>query len=281
MQSLQGKVALITGANTGIGKETAKGLVRNGAHVFIACRSREKSMPVVEELNRLAGNAGRAEFLSLDLGELDSINRCADEFLARGLPLQLLILNAGLAGQQGKTPSGFELAFGTCHAGHFLLTKRLLSCLQESSPARVVVVSSKAHRHCAGIDFDALQRPTASKTGLKEYGVAKLSNILFVKELARRLEGTGVTTYALHPGVVASDVWRSVPFPLRAIMKRFMISPEEGAATSIYCATRPELAQESGRYYEKCREVEPSAISCDELLARKLWEASERWTAMT
>lgn len=279
MPALDGKVAMVTGANTGIGKVTAEQLVQQGAHVFLACRTAAKAQPVVDEINAASKGRGKAEFIPLDLGDLHSVRHCAETFLARDLPLHLLILNAGLAGHHGQTTSGFELTFGTCHVGHFLLTQCLLERLKASTPARVVVVSSKAHYQCKGIDFDLLRQPTQSTTGLKEYSVAKLANVLFAAELGRRLQGTGVTTYALHPGVVASDVWRSVPWPIRPLIKRFMLTNEQGAATSLYCATAPELSEQTGLYYDNCRAVKPSKLALDNDLARRLWDASESWVA--
>lgn len=275
---LHGKVALVTGANTGIGRVTACELALQGAQVFLACRSEIKTRPVLEEIAALSQGQALATFLPLDLGDLQSVRQCANDFLAWDLPLDMLICNAGLAGQKGLTTSGFELAFGTCHVGHFLLTRLLLARLKASAPARVVVVSSKAHRHASDIDFEAIRRPTQSVGALKEYSTAKLANLLFAKELARQLDGTGVNTYAVHPGIVASDVWRSAPWPLRNLLKRFMISTQEGAATSLYCATAPEVAHHSGLYYEKCRVTEPSPLASDRGLASHLWQASETWT---
>jgi len=183
---LAGRVALVTGANTGIGRVTARELARQGAHVFIACRSAERAQPVVDEIRAIAGT-GPVETLSLDLGDFASVRRCAQGFLGRGLPLHLLINNAGLAGARGSTASGFELAFGTNHMGHFLLTQLLLDRLKASAPARVVTVASKAHYRAPGIDWNAVRQPTKSATGLPEYGVSKLANVLFSAELARRL----------------------------------------------------------------------------------------------
>src|SRR5215470_4937846 len=215
--------------------------------------------------------------LPLDLADLASVRTCAADFLARGEPLHVLINNAGVGGARGRTKDGFELTFAINHLGHFALTMALLDCLAASAPARVVTVSSDAHYQATGIDFEALRRPTASRTGLREYAVSKLCNVLFSQELARR-EGRGVTTYALHPGVVASDIWRRVPWPIRPLMKLRMLSTEQGGATSLYCATAPELAGVTGRFYDNCREREASAVATPEL-ARALWEHSEAWTA--
>lgn len=270
------KVALVTGANSGIGRVTAVELAKRGYRVFLACRSEEKTRPVLDQI-KAAG--GKADFLALDLADLDSVRACAKQFLAQDLPLQLLVCNAGLAGARGTTKQGFEVTFGVCHVGHFLLTQLLLERIKASAPARVVVVSSKGHLRAPGIDFDAVRKATATATGFPEYCVAKLANALFAAELARRLKGTGVTTYALHPGVVATNVWRSVPGPIAWLMKRFMVSEEEGAATTLYCALDAGAGKESGLYYvdEKVAPVSPHVK--DAALAQRLWTESERWVA--
>ncbi len=277
--TLNGKVAIVTGANSGIGRVTARELALNGYHVFLACRSVERGQIVIDEIARLSDGSARTEILPLDLGDFDSIRRCAESFLSRGLPLHLLIANAGIAGNKGRTQSGFEMTFGTCHMGHFLLTQLLLERIKTSAPARIVVVASHAHRRPRTLDFSTLRQDTKTFSGFPEYGVAKLSNVLFAAELARRLQGTGVTTYSLHPGVVATNVWRAVPWPFDLVIKRFMISEEEGAATSLYCALSPEVSAQSGLYYEECAIKEPSALAKDTALAARLWQESERWLA--
>jgi retinol dehydrogenase 12 len=142
----------------------------------------------------------------------------------------------------------------------------------------VVTVASDAHYSARGIDWEALRRPARGLTGLHEYAVSKLCNVLFSQELARRTKGTGVTTYALHPGVVASDIWRRVPWPVRPLITRRMLSVDEGAATSLYCATAPEIAQDTGLFYDKCAWRAASAVATPELAA-ELWKRSEEWTA--
>ena len=275
---LSGRIALITGANTGIGLVTARELATQGAHVFIACRSAERAQPALE-LIRAAGGNTPVELLALDLGDFASVRQCADTFLARGLPLHLLVNNAGLAGSRGLTRSGFELAFGVNHMGHFLLTQLLLERIRSSAPARIVTVASRAHYRAPGLDWEALRKPTASRLAVAEYSVSKLANVLFSAELGRRLAGSGVTTYALHPGVVASDVWRAVPWPLRALLKLGMIGTEEGAATTLYCATSPAAARETGLYYDQCRAKPPSRAARDTALAADLWKRSAQWAS--
>jgi retinol dehydrogenase 12 len=276
MGDLNGRTFLVTGGNTGIGLATAKALAVRGGRVHIACRSEQKGRAAQEAIAAAAGPE-HVSFLKLDLADLASVRASAKEFLALGEPLHVLVNNAGVAGQRGLTKDGYELMFGVNHLGHFAFTIGLLDCLT-SSKARIVNVASDAHYGAKGIDFDQLRRPARGITGMAEYSVSKLCNVLFSEELARRLAGTGVTSYALHPGVVASDIWRRVPWPIRPLVTMRMLTVEQGAQTSLYCATSPEVADVSGRYYEKCAEREPSPVATAELAAR-LWEQSEAWTA--
>ena len=272
---LTGRTFMVTGGNTGIGRATAAGLAKRGGRVYVACRSPEKGRQAVADIVAATGSDAVA-FLPLDLADLASVRRCAEQFLALGEPLHVLINNAGVGGRRGITKDGFELAFGVNHLGHFALTTALLDRLAASAPARVVTVASDSHYQARAVDFDAVRRPTASVTGLPEYAVSKLCNVLFSQELARRVPGRGITTYALHPGVVASDIWRRVPWPIRPLIKLRMISPEEGAQTSLYCATSGSVAAASGRFYDNSREREPSQVATPDL-ARALWEHSQAW----
>lgn len=276
MGDLDGRTVLITGASTGIGRATAAALAARGATLILAGRSEERTRAAIAQIAAATGS-DRLSFVGLDLGDLSSVRACAQTVLAGDRPLHVLINNAGLAGRRGLTADGFELAFGTNHVGPFLLTALLLDRLRAGAPSRIVNVASDAHYGAAGIDFAAVRRSTRSLTGMREYGVSKLANVLHAQELARRLQGTGVTTYALHPGVVASDIWRRVPWPVRPLMTRRMISPEQGAHTSVYCATSPELASESGGYYADCRRKPPGAAATPELAA-ELWERTAAWT---
>jgi retinol dehydrogenase-12 len=277
MSSPAERTVVVTGANTGIGKATALALARQGWRVYVASRSRDKGQEAVASIKAAAGSDS-VFFLALDLADLSSVRSGAEAFLARGEPLHVLVNNAGVAGVRGLTKQGFELMFGVNHLGHFLLTQLLLDRLTSSAPARVVTVASDAHYQARGIDWEAVRRPTRGITGLGEYAVSKLANVLFSQELARRTAGTGVTTYALHPGVVASDIWRRVPWPVRPLMTRRMLSVDQGAATSLYCATSPEVAEASGLFYDKCAERAPSPVATPEL-AGELWQRSEAWTA--
>ena len=274
------KTFIVTGANTGIGKITATTLAKEGHHVILACRSKDKTEAALAEIKREVPNAN-VELAVLDLGDLDSVRACAKALLDRNIPIHGLINNAGLAGARGKTKDGFEIQFGTNHLGHYLFTRLLLDRIIASGPARIINVSSGSHFQAKGIDWEALQKPTRTVTAMHEYAISKLSNVLFTKELARRLEGTTVTTYAVHPGVVATDVWRKVPGPVRWVMKKFMITPEQGAQSSLRCATDPELASETGRYYDVGgKEKRPARLADDVELAKTLWTKSAEWTGL-
>jgi NAD(P)-dependent dehydrogenase (short-subunit alcohol dehydrogenase family) len=276
---IAGRTFLVTGGNTGIGRATATELARRGGRVWVASRSAARGEAAVAEVKAETGNES-VFFLPLDLADLDSVRACAAAFLAAGEPLHVLVNNAGVAGRRGLTRQGFELMFGVNHLGHFALTCALLGCLAASAPSRVVTVSSDAHYSAPGIDFSSLRRPARGVTGMREYAVSKLGNVLFSAELGRRTAGTGVRSYALHPGVVASDIWRRVPWPVRPLVTRRMLSVTEGAQTSLYCATSaaPEVAQASGQFYDRCAPRAASAVATPEL-ARVLWERSEAWTA--
>ena len=276
-RDLEGKTCVVTGANSGIGRVTARELAGRGARVVLACRSRERTRDALDEIRRHAGNEA-ALFVELNLASFDSVRRAAAELLARPDPIHVVINNAGLAGKRGRTADGFELTFGVNHLGHFLLTHLLADRIRASAPARIVTVASKAHFGARGIDFDAVRAKTASFTGFPEYEVSKLANVLFSAELGRRLEGSGVTTYALHPGVIASGIWRNVPWPIRPVAKLFMKSNEEGAATTLWCATSPDVVRETGQYYDQCTRRNPSQVARDDSLARELWERSLAWT---
>jgi len=274
LTSMAGRTFLVTGANAGIGYATAQDLAARGGRVWLACRSRAKGEAAVAAISAASGS-GQVRLLHLDLSDLASVRQCASEFVALGEPLHVLINNAGLGGARGRTADGFEIHFGVNHLGHFALTQALLPLLRDSAPARIVTVASDSHYQAKGINFEGLRNRTKGITGLPEYAVSKLCNVLFAAELGRRLDGTGVTAYSLHPGVVASQIWRRVPWPARQLVTRRMLTIEQGARTSLYCATSPDVAGESGKYYESCREREPSKLVTPELAA-SLWEYSEK-----
>ncbi len=280
-ESLDGRRFVITGPYSGIGRVTARNLAERGAALVLAGRSLERCQALAAELRRPGEsdrNDPRIEVLALDLADLASVRAAAEQIIARGWRIAGLINNAGVAGARGLTRNGFELAFGVNHLGHFLLTRLLEARLRENIPARVVNVASEAHRAITAIDFESLRALTRTRTGLREYRVSKLCNILFTRELARRWAGSGVTGYALHPGVIATDIWRSVPQPMRWLLTSWMKTPEAGAATTLRCATDPALANVNGRYFINERESTPNRAAQDDGLASRLWDESERMT---
>jgi retinol dehydrogenase 12 len=273
---LEGKNVLVTGANTGIGRVTALQLAQQKATVILACRSQDKTRPVIDEITAAGG---RAEYLPLDLADLASVRVAAETFLKRDEPLSVLVNNAGLAGAHGLTKDGFEITFGTNHVGPYLFTRLLMPALERAGDARVVNVASEGHYRAPGIDWDAVRKPTKTTTAFPEYCVSKLANVLFSAELARR-SNSSVRTYSLHPGAVASDVWREVPWGLRHFMKLFMLSNEQGARTSVYCATSDTAGTETGLYYDSCKEKTPSKLAQDAGLARQLWDKSAEYVGL-
>lgn len=277
MRDLAGKHCLITGATSGIGRVTAEVLAARGAKVWLACRDAAKAEPV---LRGITDAGGSAELVALDLGDLQSVRACAKTVLDRGEPLHLLINNAGLAGRRGVTQQGFEITFGVNHLGHFLLTELLLPRLLEQAHSRVVNVSSIAHYDASGIDFAKLRRPSSMFGVLKAYQVSKLCNVLHAKALAARYGSRGLHAYSLHPGVIASDVWREIPQPVRWFMLRGMLSNEDGAKTTLHCAASPQVASDNGLYYDDCSVKEPSKLAQDTTLRDELWHKSHEYVAI-
>jgi retinol dehydrogenase 12 len=260
-------IALVTGANSGIGRATAIGLAGEGAHVIAAGRSADRARPVLDEI---AGSGGSAEFLELDLASMTSVRTAAQRFMDTGRNLDVLVNNAGIGvNRRGLTEDGFEVHFGINHLGHFLLTRELF--LNLSPECRVVSLTSAMHFRADGIDFARVRRPTAF-TGLAEYATSKLANVLFTSELARRRPET--RAYAVHPGLVRT---RLIPGPIRALSASSMVSPEQGADTVLWCATSEDVAAESGHYYQQRTRLPPSVPAQDDDLARELWERSDEW----
>lgn len=270
------KVVLVTGGNSGIGEVTVTELAKQGFRVYVACRPSVKTLSALARI-KVQSRSDEVFFIPLDLADFDSVRACAAEFLAKEKVLDRLINNAGLAGHKGLTASGFEMTFGVCHMGHFLLTKLLMGALEKADEARVITVASMAHRHIKSIDFEKLRLPTKSPFGLLEYGVAKAANILFTKSLARQLAATNISSYCLHPGVVATDVWRKMPGVLQPLIKRFMVTAAKGAETSLYLATAPLSSLSNGGYYINSRLEASSDLSENEAVANSLWQKSENW----
>ena len=248
-----GRTFLVTGANSGIGRTLVEALAADGGAVVLAARSAERTAPVLQAI-RERHPAVDCRFLQVDLSDFASVRRAATEFLASGQRLDVLVNNAGVAGTKALNPGGYDLTYATNHLGPFLFTNLLLPRLTESPAARIVNVSSAASFSVKALDWTWLEpRKVAERSGLGAYAATKLMNILHAKALARRLEGTRVTTSSLHPGAVATDIWRALPGPVQWVIKRFTISEEAGARTSFYCATAPELADVSGRYLRQMR----------------------------
>lgn len=270
----------VTGANSGIGRALALALAARGSAstIILATRSEERTRPVLTDL-KVRYPAARTQWVHLDVSDLTSVRRAAQVFVATKQPIDVLVNNAGIAGTRRLTKDGFDVTYATNHIGPFLLTNLLVPRLREAPQGRVVNVASNAHFMAKEMDWSGLERrPTPRLSGFKAYAVTKLMNVLHAKELARRLAGTRVTTYSLHPGAVASNIWRALPRPVQWIGKLFMLSNEDGARTPLYCATAPELGTTSGRYYYKEREARTSALAADAALARELWEKTEAIT---
>lgn len=266
------RTMLVTGANTGIGLATATAFARLGARVLFAGRSKSKNLDAIAAVKAATGNH-ELHFVELDLSDLSQVRTCAASLRATEERLDVLVLNAGLVRIRTPTTQGYEMTFGVNHLGHMLLTLALEPLLVKSAPARVVVVASRAHeRTSTPIDFGTLQSPTATFSGWREYQQSKLANMLFAFELARRWQGRGVNVYALHPGVIASDIWRAAPTPLRQLGMLFMRTPEEGARASVHCATSEAAGNETGRYYdEDGSHRQPSPLALDVAAQASLW----------
>ena len=277
--SLKGKTILVTGATNGVGLVTARELARMGAQVTIVSRNVEKCAAVAEVLKTETCNP--VEFIGADLSTLAGIMQAAAGFKQRHKQLHVLVNNAG--GYFNKrliTPDDFEMTFALNHLNYFLLTDLLLDLLKASAPARVVNVASGIHM-AAKLDFDNLQGERHF-AGYRAYAQSKLANVLFTYELARRLEGSGITVNALHPGYVDSGFALNNGFFFRVFAKLsarlFGRSPEVGAQTSIYLASSPDVEGVTGKYFADCQPVKSSPLSYDEQLAKRLWQVSQELT---
>ncbi|XP_078572349.1 retinol dehydrogenase 11-like [Branchiostoma floridae x Branchiostoma japonicum] len=286
--SLQDKTAVVTGANTGIGLEVAKDLARRGARVILACRNEARAEAARAEIVKGSGNEN-VMTSKLDLASLSSVREFAQRLKEEESRLDILVNNAGMFTEKSTTEDGFDTVLQVNHLGHFLLTNLLLDLLKKSAPSRVVNVSSEACNH-GRINFEDINAEK-SYDAFPAYAQSKLANVLFTRELARRLEGTGVTTYAVHPGFVKTDIWRYIPGmygwkftlmkPMFRLMMAFAITPEQGAQTVIHCAVEEALSSESGLYYSDCDVKQPSQKATDDAVARQLWEMSERMTGLS
>lgn len=269
--TLTGKVALVTGANTGLGLETARGLLAQGATVVLACRDLVKGEAARAALVQGTGNPAAA-LLPLDLANVARIRKFAAAFEAKYPRLDVLVDNAGVWPRtRRKTVDGFELTFGVNHLGTFLLTTLLLPLLQRSAPSRVVVLSSSLHAK-AQVDFEDLQFKVRKHQGTVAYGQSKLCNLLFTFALARRLQGRGVTVNAVHPGVVATELTREAPQAVAQASGR--LTPAQGAVGPLFLATAPQLGDVSGAYFEGTERKAPAPQSLDLAAQERLWALS-------
>jgi NAD(P)-dependent dehydrogenase (short-subunit alcohol dehydrogenase family) len=272
------KICLITGANAGIGKVTAQKLANFGATVVMVCRNRQKGEAALNEIKKKSGNAN-IELMIADLSSQAEIRRLADEFKAKHNRLDVLLNNAGVyIPKRTLTIDNIETTFAVNHLAYFLVTNLLLDVLKQSAPSRIVSVSSEAHKY-GKVEFDNLQGEREYK-GIPAYSNSKLENVLFTRELANRLAGTNVTANSLHPGAVATSIFRNTPKPIEWLIKMFTMSPEKGAETSVYLATSSEVEGITGKYFEKKLEKYPSRIAQDDELARKFWQVSEQLTGV-
>src|SRR5881628_3612818 len=278
---MTGKVCLITGANSGIGKATALGLAKLDATVVIISRDKDKGEAALLEIRTRSGNKN-VDSMVADLSSQDSVRELAHDFKARYKKLHVLINNAGVfLPKRVPTVDGLEATFATHHLGHFLLTNLLLDVLKASAPSRVINITSSAHRGTT-IDFDDLQGEK-KYSGYHAYSQSKLANVLFTYQLAKRLEGTGITVNCLHPGVVRTGFGKDVT-GLMSILLRvgspFMMSPEKSARAAIYLATSPELEGVTGKHFSRGKEERSSTESYDAASAERLWDVSAKLTRL-
>jgi NAD(P)-dependent dehydrogenase (short-subunit alcohol dehydrogenase family) len=281
MADILGKVVLITGANQGIGKASAIALGAMGAKLVLVCRNKDKAQAAIADIERCG--AKDVELLIGDMGSQADIRRVAGEFKAKHDRLDVLLNNAGvLVTSRRTTVDGIEETFATNHLGYFLLTNLLLDVLKKSAPARIVNVSSEAHRR-AKMNWSDLEFKNGGYRTFTAYGQSKLCNILFTRELARRLEGTGVTANCLHPGVIASGFGQTYGGVMGFVIKLahpFMITPEKGARTQIWLSSSADVEGISGKYFKSCAEHTPTREALNETAPARLWEISEELTGL-
>lgn len=271
---MKGKVSMVTGANSGIGKVVARELARMGSSVILVCRDPQKGEAARSEITAQTGNSS-VELMIADLASLAAVRKLAADFTAKYDCLRLLVNNAGLIlGKRVVTPDGLEAQFVINYLSQFLLTNLLLPTLKASAPSRIVNVSSSAH-YQGHMHFDDLQL-ARGYSAIKAYCQSKLAQVLFTRELARRLEGTGVTVNAVHPGAVRTrwaDEGGLLGIGVR-LARPFMLSPAKGAETPLYVSVSPEVEGVSGKYYAKKKDTQASQESYDESEAKRLWDVS-------
>lgn len=282
-EDLGGRVGMVTGATSGIGRVAAQALASMGAELFLVCRNRIKGERTAADILAQTGNH-RITLLVGDLSSLADVHHIARSFLEHDKPLHFLLNNAGIFNVKREvTVDGYEEMFAVNHLAHFLLTNLLLDHIEASAPARIVNVASGAHRLVRNINFEGLNFDEGFRP-LKVYSHSKLANMLFTWELAKRMEGCGVTANAVDPGEVGTGLgsqngWLGKVIHL--LMKSFLKSPEKGARTSLYACVSPELEGVSGRYFRDCREQRPKPWATDDTAAEQLWKLSEKLTGLS
>ncbi|HEY7898043.1 MAG TPA: SDR family oxidoreductase [Gemmatimonadaceae bacterium] len=279
--SMRGKSCIITGANTGIGKAAAQALAALGAHVVMVCRNRDRGELARADVVRAAqasGAGGGAELRVADLSAQAEVRSVAKAIIAAHPRIDVLVNNAGVALRRRElTIDGIERTFAVNYLAYFMLANLLLPALQAATPSRIINVASGAH---AGgkLDFQNLQGERSYRM-YSMYAASKLEDVMFTYALARRLLGTGITANTLHPGVVATEIWRHVPI-LDLLSRWFMMSPEKGARTTVYLAASADVATVTGKYFDKCEPKETTPLSRDQALQEKLWSASAALTGV-
>lgn len=290
-KKLDGKLVVITGANTGIGKETVKDLAKRGARVIMCCRDLTKAEEAAKDIRKESGS-DLVEIMQLDLASLKSVRKCAETLIEKEDKIDILINNAGIMMcPDWKTEDGFDMQMGTNHFGHFLFTEKVLPLLRKSAASgehpRIVIVSSLAHTAARnGIDFDDINYEK-NFDSMQAYAQSKLANVLHCKELAKRLENTGISVYSLHPGVINTELGRhfyakfpKFCLPFFKCTQWCIKTPYHGAQTTLYCCLEDKIEGESGNYYSDCARKDASAQGQDAEAAKKLWELSEKMVGL-
>ncbi len=273
--NLSEKIIMVTGANSGIGKETALQLAERGARVVMVCRNRERGEPALGEIKAQSGN-DTVELMTADFESQRQIRDLADTYKRTHDRLDVLVNNAGLyLSKRYETEDGVEATWAVNHLAPFLLTNLLLEVIKASAPARIVTVASDAHR-AGTLDFDDLEMKEKYRW-VMAYAQSKLANVVFTYELARRLEGTGVTATCMHPGTVATDIWNRNKNVLNALLRLFKpiyMNPKKSAEAVVRLAVAPDVEGVTGKYFDRMNEASPSADSYDEEIAARLWQVS-------
>ncbi|KAG0713261.1 Retinol dehydrogenase 12 [Chionoecetes opilio] len=279
-RSMAGKTVIITGGTAGIGKETARDLLHRGARVIIACRNLEKGCKVAGEMRSDGSSAGEVVVRRLDTSDLSSVRAFAKEVLDSEKAIHVLINNAGIygMGKRQVTADGLELTMATNHFGHFLLTNLLLGRLKESAPSRIVNVSSLAHKYASGLNLNDLVINNPYNPS-RAYAFSKLCNILFTRELADKMAGSGVTVNSLHPGIVRTEIFDAMNFSFATLITNILLTvcskgAVSGAQTNIHLAVSEEVEGVTGRYFVDCKEADTCTEARSKDLATGLWVSS-------